>query len=402
MTKISASPLDLFQLYLGDAGNAFQICFAVAFAGRIDANLLRDAVSRVGEEFPILSSRFVGGRESGDFCLSEGEIPVIITDQTPDQVMTTLHPESDALLRITICRGKDSDTLIFSVAHLLTDFRGLLDVAKHVADQYRMQKFSAKKFSPKKIDRTLAVVFEKFSEEQLAKLFLDEEERTRETISYKNYFLSTDQSSRTMLLKAALGPETLARMKIFAKSFDATVHDLLIATYAEALSDHLEGERPKKIPLCSTVDLRRYISEEESVFAANYTVAYWSPVVCGENFSQTVSSAVELSRELKENSIGVGAAKPFFDARLTSDDTKKFAGFPFLTNPGVVPDGALNFGESVAVTDMEFSCVAKGGMPFSIAVLTYRNVLHLCISAREDSKEAASLLKRTVEILESI
>ncbi|MDV0441047.1 hypothetical protein [Methanorbis furvi] len=409
MTKVFASSLDLFQLYLGDPKQAFQICLAVALAGRIDAERLRDAVARTAAEFPILSGRFVGGRELGYFLLSLGpnraQVPVIVTDQTPDSVMTTLHPENDALLRITICRGKDSDTLIFSVAHLLTDFRGLMKIAEQIGDQYRMQKLFGENFSPKKIDRTLAMVFEKFSENELAKIFATEEERTRETFLYKKYF-SVTPDANAILLRADAGPETLARMKIFAKNFGATIHDLLVAAYAEALRDHLcrSGTKiPKKIPLCSTVDLRRYISEEEETPAANYTIPYWSGVVCGENFSATVLSAVQLSKHLKENFIGIGAAKPFTTAKISPEDAEKFAGIPFLTNPGVVPENFLNFGDSVAVTDMEFCSVAEGGMPFSITVLTYRNVLHFCITAGDATAEIAErILLRMMEILESI
>ena len=195
-------------------------------------------------------------------------------------------------------------------------------------------------------------------------------------------------------------------MKAFGKSSGGTIHDLLVAAYATALREYLEETSDlcrDKIPLCSTVDLRRYISAERRAPAANYTVAYWSPILCGSDFAKTVASAVELSRSLMENSIGVGAAKPFFGGILSPEDTEKFAGMPFLTNPGIVADDALNFGEDVVVAEMEFCCVTAGGLPFSVSVLTFRDMVHFCICAGEETTEDAQcILRRTAESIECI
>lgn len=128
VTGVRASPLDRFQLYLGDEEHAFLLSVAATISGRVDLYQLMAAAERVADATTEIRFRYRGWEDSGSFVVSEEKIP--------DQVMTKLASVYDPLFTITVCRGK-TDAVVFSAAHLLTDDRGLLQIAAAIADQYR-------------------------------------------------------------------------------------------------------------------------------------------------------------------------------------------------------------------------------------------------------------------------
>lgn len=138
MKYIPASPLDIFQLKLGDTEQACRISVAVKLSGKIDEENLRQAADRAAAEQPVLTSRYRGDGHAGRFIAGTEPIPIPIpiTDQHPDRVMTTLFPYHGALFEITVCRGT-TDTIVFSAAHLLTDARGLITLAGRIAELFR-------------------------------------------------------------------------------------------------------------------------------------------------------------------------------------------------------------------------------------------------------------------------
>lgn len=402
MKDVPASTLDVFQLYLGDAAHAFRLCVAVKLSGRIDVEKLRRAADRVATELPILTCRYVGDLHAGRFVNGPvpDPVPVPITADHPDCVMTTLSPCSGPLFGITVCRGA-TDTLVFSAAHLLTDARGLLGVAVRVAELVRAP--DAKQFP--ETDRTLAPAFRRFSPEVLSELFSREESRFSGALTDTTYFATVpDPDVGLTFVRERFSAEVLGRMKRFAALHDATIHDLLTAAYGTALRDWLrtKGVLLDVVPLCSTVDLRRYFPEGERGFPMNYTVAYWSPVCCGQDFAGTVAGAAVISRERKRTAAGIGAAGPFAGSALLEKDIGRFAGVPFLTNPGRIPSDIMDFGGGLCVEEMEFQGIAPGGSPFTIGAWTYRDVLHLTICTGADLPVSRDILSRVAEILRGL
>lgn len=79
---------------------------------------------------PQQNSRYIGDEHAGRFTAGTEPIPITVTDQHPDRVMTTLSPCHGALFEIIICRST-TDTIVFSAAHLLTDARGLLIITAY-------------------------------------------------------------------------------------------------------------------------------------------------------------------------------------------------------------------------------------------------------------------------------
>lgn len=400
MTGQAASPLDLFQLHLGDADHVFLLSVAVWFSGHIDEEQLRIATDRAAAEMPVLTSRYIGDIRAGQFTAGTQPVPITITSRHPDRVMTTLSSWHEPLFRITICRNR-TDTIVFSAAHLLTDARGLLTITARIAALFR----GADRQQYRQTDRTLAPALGNFSAEQLQELFIREHERFPQALSDKKYFAGqTIPDAELTIVREQLAPETLAMLKTYAKSRGATIHDLLTAAYGTALLDWLakKGTHLAITPLCSTADLRRYFPEEERTAPMNYTVAYWSPVSCGETFAETLAAVTAMTQNLKTHAIGIGAAEPFAGSTLLENATDRFAGVPFLTNPGVIGD-TVNFGDELPIEDIEFQTACAGGSPFTAVAWTYRDILHLAAGpAENDQRTAAFILKRTADILRSV
>lgn len=397
MKDTAASPLDIFQLHLGDLDHAFLLSVSVKLSGIIDEKRLRQAADRAAAEMPILVSRYAGDLRNGRFVRGEESIPITITTEHPDRVMTALSSYAGPLFRITICRNT-TDTIVFSAAHLLTDARGVLSVAARIAELFREP--ASKMF--KEHDRTLSPAFRNFSAEKLQELFSRERDRFPAALADKKYFTTgSDPEAELTIVREQLSPETLAGMKTFAKSHGATIHDLLTAAYGTALRDWLaaQGILLDVVPLCSTADLRRYFPEDERGSPMNYTVAYWSPVHCGRTTAETLTAAAKMSQDIKQHAIGIGAARPFAESILRDDDIGTFAGVPFLTNPGVIPSDTIQFGDDISVEELEFQGVIAGGSAFTAGAWTYNNVLHLSSCAGADADTAAYILRRTAEIL---
>lgn len=397
MKDTAASPLDIFQLHLGDTDHAFLLSVLMKLSGTIDEKRLRQAADRAAAEMPVLVSRYAGDLQEGWFVGGEESIPITITTEHPDRVMTALSSYAGPLFRITICRNT-TDTIVFSAAHLLTDARGVLSVAARIAELFRDP--APKMF--KEHDRMLSPAFRNFSAEKLQELFAREHDRSPAALADKKYFATgSDPETELTIVREQLSPETLAGMKTFAKSHGATIHDLLTAAYGTALRDWLaaQGILLDVVPLCSTADLRRYFPEDERSSPMNYTVAYWSPVRCGRTIAETLTATAKMSQDLKQHAIGIGAARPFSGPSLHDDDIGIFAGVPFLTNPGVVPCDTIEFGDGICVEDLEFQGVPAGGSAFTAGAWTYNNTLHLSTCAGADADTAAYILRRTTEIL---
>lgn len=400
MKETAASPLDIYQLYLGDRDHAFFLSVLVKLSGTIDEKRLRQAADRAAAEMPILLSRYAGDLQGGRFVRGEESIPITITTEHPDRVMTALPSYAEPLFRITICRNT-TDTIVFSAAHLLTDARGVLLIAARIAELFRDP--AQKTF--KETDRTLSPAFRNFSAEKLQELFAREQDRFPAALADKKYFATgSDPDAKLTIVREQCSPETFAGMKTFTKSHGATIHDLLIAAYGTALRDWLatQGILLDIVPLCSTADLRRYFPEDERDYPMNYTVAYWSPVRCGRTIAETLTATAKMSQDIKQHAIGIGAAQPFFGSSLHDDDIERFAGVPFLTNPGVVPSDTIQFGDNICVEDMEFQGVTAGGSTFTAAAWTYNNTLHLSTSAGADADTTEYILRRTAEILSKL
>lgn len=325
----------------------------------------------------------------------EEKIPVALSHKTRDQVITKLSSIHDLLFTITMCRN-ETDTIVFSAAHLLTDARGLLQIAATIADQYR----DAEKM-PEKIcsagDRRLDAALEQFSPDQIQKFCSAERTRCPGPHADKKYFqCEGEASAEQIVIRQNLSPVTGARIKTFAKRYGATVHDILLAAYGTALREYVlsvHGVDLKCVPLCSTVDLRPYVPARRSGIM-NYTVAYWTPVACGKKFTETVTAVTRMSREIKSNAIGIGAAEPFFGTKLAPAGSERFACVPFFTNPGLIADQVLEFGPGLSVQDINFAGVIHNGAPFSLGAWTWNGVLHLSITTGVGADASTAVLKK--------
>ncbi|MDR0981237.1 MAG: hypothetical protein LBL85_05655 [Methanocalculaceae archaeon] len=267
MKDAAASLLDIFQLHLGDADHAFLLSVSVKLSGTIDEKRLRQAADRAATEMPVLTSRYAGDLQGGRFVRGEEPIPITITTEHPDRVMTALSSYAGPLFRITICRNT-TDTIVFSAAHLLTDARGVLSIAVRIAELFQAP--VQKNF--KEVDRTLSPALKNFSAEKLQELFAKERDRFPQALADKKYFeKESDPDAELTIVREQFSSETLVGMKTFAKYHGATIHDLLTAAYGTALRDWLttQGILLNVVPLCSTVDLRRYFPEDKRDYPMN-------------------------------------------------------------------------------------------------------------------------------------
>lgn len=387
MNKIPASPLDCFQLLLGDAENCFLMSLCLEFSGRADVEKLRASVEKLHEDFPMLKYFYEGDERGGVFSKKKSRIYFLETDESPDIIRSKMFPYTEKLFRVVLSHGENLDALIILIPHLLTDARGMIQLTSAIGKYYQGKTLEKNSVAN---DRTLHEAFKNFSEENLSKLFEMELARHPEIFSNKKYFEPQETFGEAKFLQKKISAENFSMLKKFAKDNSASIHDLLVTAYAYALQSYAEKffkTHLTKVPLCSTSDLRRYFPKDKQDKIMNYSVAYWSPIVMGEDFSESLKNFSEMTKEMKQNSLGVGAGRNFYKETLILDEMGEgFAGVPFLSNIGVVPSNDLYFGEELSVSGVWAFTRVPGRDPFSLGALTFLDELHLMMYGDEVSE----------------
>ena len=111
------------------------------------------------------------------------------------------------------------------------------------------------------------------------------------------------------------------------------------------------GDADHAFLLSGAVRLSGRIDEEQLRTAADRTLAPAPGNFSAEQlqaladkkyFAETLSAG-----NLKTHAIGIGAAEPFAGSTLLENAIDRFAGVPYLTNPGVIPGDPVNFEEAL-------------------------------------------------------
>jgi NRPS condensation-like uncharacterized protein len=171
----------------------------------------------------------------------------------------------------------------------------------------------------------------------------------------------------------------------------ATVNDLLLASCARALSHGTDGEQA--VALHMTVDLRRYLKDEEAPAICNLSgmeTVCLDPVKA-EPFAKTLEKVCLGTSAIKAGHPGLGSAAamaylrqmPFEKARsFLADASRKTkmagAAAPIVSNLGWLYKGTMKFG-GVPVTDILPLAQAMRAPSFMLCAGSYAE--HLTLSA---------------------
>lgn len=249
--SFSASRLDAAQ-YSPTHGTYIIQC-GIECCGRFDLSRLASAVFRVVTALPLLSSRYVC--ENGVPVRWEltGDLPEMVTVRyrsLPEEAALPHRMEGRPPLHVIVCRMRDHDDLLVVMDHVATDARGMFVVLSLLADAYAGREFSV---PDQPESRGIEKLFEQVSPDVLRAVA----ERSRQEVGlyypWTSPFTRAGAHGSLRIVHRVISSEDFLRIHAAARSFGATVQDILLAAFASALQT-LGSSDP--VPLESVLDLR--------------------------------------------------------------------------------------------------------------------------------------------------
>lgn len=359
MQSIPVSPQDAAQ-YRFRRNGSYMIHCVVSAAGRFDPVRMERALQKVCASVPVLSSRYVCGDGVPVRWERLAELPPLVssTSRSPDAAaMMPYDMEGHPPVRAVVCRGLENDGLVVSVDHVATDARGLFVVMELLAETYsrlRTNPSYLPEVVPQPEDRSFSALFSRIPGDRISAIVHEAEDPVRPYLPWNNPFFAAD-AGEAGILRRCMDAETFRHLRDWGREHGATVHDLLLGSFAKALYDLGAAGT---LPVLSVADMRRCLGEGAAGWIANLSANYWVPVP--EMPDAGLTELIRAVSAYTARGPGVAGAVFSLDAAfrtrhqisLLTDDPSLNLAAPFLSNVGVIPPGAGRFGEGVDVSDM--------------------------------------------------
>jgi NRPS condensation-like uncharacterized protein len=382
--------------------------------GNIDTHRLETAAAKVAEAIPILRYYYSGNLDkSGWKPLPNNPVWVTCSSAEPAALYTLLKslPTEHSPIHIVLDKKPDSDTLVISMDHTVTDAHGLLEIAGMISSTYAALGWNPD-FSllpiPQSKDRSLKPLIQSYSHEVCESLCRAEAENRFAVMPYQKLFVTapTERLSPELFTRQ-IKPQMFLAMKSFAKQHHATINDVLLTVYAAALKEYAGTKSDvsiRHIPIRSAVDLRKYYPPYLRNEIRNYSVPYWTSVAMpGNDIPSILRGVAASSRKTKAGAPGIGAmfsieepdcpvSRPYQDA--------DYSLAPFISNVGVLAKDIVDFGDGLSVKDVVIYANITTENPFIIGVLTWENTLSLCIFTDCNYDIVKRLLDRMTALIE--
>lgn len=386
--RIKAEPFDIMQYFYGAVHEPL-IHALIRLSGRTDEAALKAAVTLSMNAVPILRCCFntAGRRPFWDIRGFTGEdvVHVVETDpadsgQAEKLLTSTMDLEREPQLRIYILRLNDFDTLCIICSHLVCDGAGFKEYLYLLSKLYTAYVNGEAAPSLCAGPRGTGQLFAGFSAIQKLR------------IAFQKYDLSALKQQATYRLQGDAGNPffvtrdiekvDVAGIKEAARSYGATINDMLLAAYIRVLS-RKTGER--RIVMPCPADLRKYLPSHNDHGICNLTTNYLCDICVaeGDSFERTVKQVSEQMRKQKESTaclksvMMLEAVFCFMTFHALKRTFHKLFTIPVLsyTNLGVIDKEGLCFG--APVTDMHLTGAIKYAPYFQLAVSTSGGVMTL-------------------------
>ena len=318
--KIKASQLELFLDYLGRMFDLY-IHVIIDLPPKIELHKLRQAMSLVAAQEPVISSRYIriGNRaywqfeDSPDWDIEEFFPGDDRFDYSPELITKPSHPESYFPISIRLIHLRDKDRLHVRLSHILTDAGGSREFIYNLATAYRKILTQPNTradtcFLKNRQFSGLKKCFKTFPFGFLLSGFIFDKISLLTPADYFKIPMKMCPKSDRKIVSLHIDSERLFRLKKCGKKKNATLNDLFLAAFSRALSScfHSAANIGKQFGIIVTSDMRRYISRE--TFLSN--LSNWRILKLGRlplcRRSDFLNNVVRVTRRWKKNLTGLG------------------------------------------------------------------------------------------------
>ncbi len=363
LQRFPVSPQDASQ-YRFRRNGSYMIHCVVTAQGRFDPIRMERALQRVCAAVPVLSSRYVCEDGVPVWWERLEELPPLVSSTSLSADAAALLPydmEGHPPVRAVVCRGTDHDGLVVSVDHVATDARGMFVLMELLAETYsrlRTNPSYTPEIIPQPEDRSFSALFSQVPGNRLSGIVREAEDPVRPYLPWNNPFAGS-MGEEFGILRRCVDAGTFRHLRNWGRDHDATIQDVLIGCFARTLFDLGAAGT---LPVLSVADMRRYFGEEAAGWILNLSANYWVPVpeMPDADLPELIGAVSAYTARWKSSWPGVAGAAFSLDASfrqhhhitLLTDDPSLNLGVPFLSNVGVIPRRAGNFGEGVRVSDL--------------------------------------------------
>jgi NRPS condensation-like uncharacterized protein len=291
--QYAAETWDLMQ-HLFARFNDHQAHCVIQLDAPIDVECLKRAVDQFIVIFPLLACRFVerpGHAYWEDAHFTAEDIVVIKhSDEVDQEVQRIICMKTDEFrgpqLRINVVRNGPRDTLCIVINHMLCDGTGFKELLYLFSFLYSQPSEDATlKHTHYPAARHTLQVLRTFSVRQKLGIVAEKYDLSRHDNSL-TLGLAGDRST-PFIVTRTLSRERFVALRAYAKQQGASVNDLILAAYMQALDKFLGGQ---PVAIQCILDLRKYLPGEKTDRFCNLT----SNLACaidpapGEAFEDTL------------------------------------------------------------------------------------------------------------------
>jgi len=396
--RIPAPPMDQFNYALQDLGDQ-SMHMVIAFGGMLDEDRLREAMATVLTEVPVLGSRFVECDAPYWERLPEIDRATLVCVHSaadphrdlPRVLAIPVDPAAGPQICLHILRTKNNDTLCITVHHAAMDAHGLLACTRRIAKCYR-NPGSRTPPQAETPDRSLAAVLAQFPETAHLR---DQPAREDPPGGWAFPAGPGDGRTRDFAIRT-LPASRLYEIKRAGKLQGATVNDVLLAAYFQALCTTICPEPGCPVPVMVSIDLRRYLNGSQLLSLSticNQSVAF--PVMLTSDIPSRdgmIAYVRDAMQAHKAHNPGIVSAVDL--------DAFGYAGFaricervqmmkatyaachanpPFLANIGIIPEENVAFSQDIPVTNAFVAGIVIDPPGVALGVTTCKDQLTFVI-----------------------
>lgn len=422
--SIFVAEQDIFG-YLADKYTANnQLSCVITFNGKIDQNLLKDAIELTLKEQPILACRLIEENDSlsWKYCndLEQANYFSIletqdITTELQKFITTPFCFEQDCQLKVCLFPG-DVDTLCVKVHHTCADGSGLKQCVLLLTKIYNQLANNQPQIEK-------STFFGNRSQQQILSIpevssVMNHLETSSDAPSMIHFPESTGESSQQTFLTGTLQSDEFALLREYAKHKGGTINDVLLTAYIRALSNigQLQNDT---LSVNLTIDLRRYLPNKKVDAIANLSSGEFITLdqITSDTFDEALSKIMKATQKMKQNnpgvrgmlSLGYIAALPWKEADSFFRNRREQAlqskcCIPYFSNLGVISDTQMSFG-STQIS----GCYTVGQALYAPGLImlasTYQNSLTIAVNfyqATTPGSEVKKLIDTMMQELHSL
>jgi NRPS condensation-like uncharacterized protein len=399
-SRFPATPNDTATALARALGQHMELGCRLAFAGRLDADVLRRAVRLTLDAEPVLGCAFASTATKAWWApLSDldAALPFSVAEMTDAELdarrfQTLPIDDAGPQVAVRLLCAPEHDEVSVRLSHVAADGKSTKQYAYLLADTYsRLVADPAYEPAPNLTPRpSSADVWSGLSVEQRRAA------KRSPKMTMPNWLVPrrAETGRGRTFEELVLDAETYGALKGYGASHDATLNDLLLTAFFRALAVTYQPPGGKAMSLPFSAEHRRYLPRQDGLPISNLAITLWLGLawVSGESFENTLERACEQTRAWRSALWGVKdavqatklmALGPAIAGRVMRMTAKlgssgKEGGrahtSPVFTNIGVLDEARLAFDTSVP-TAARLSGPAAFGASFVPTISTYRDAV---------------------------